>query len=378
MNDHDPVDALLADLHTKVPEMSDSAFEAGRSRLQARVSSEPVTIAPEPDVAVVPLPKRRLLRSPPLKLITSAAAVVAVAAGVLVVQAARHDDAPGENAAAQLNIVADSIAPDDEPIQPDQYRYLVTHYWVMYLGSTEKDRLRDDIQVMVETREEKWVPADPTDQWQCTYRTTTTGKRKWVAGNAEQAQEAGIELPAPETRAGTMPCDQDGHKWWGAPNRELLASLPRDPVQLNDRLRNDAQRTHVSFGPNLTLVEDVANLLRSGIVPADLRAALYRTLALTPGIEITERVANLDGLEGTAFGVTEDGQREEVIIDPTTGQFIGSRRIQVAGHQGSPMTSMPPSGPAAEIRVPPRKEDLVVTYSATPNPVVVDEIGETS
>lgn len=380
MNDHDPVDALLADLHTEVPEMSDSAFEAGRSRLQARVSSEPVTIAPEPDVAVVPLPKRRLLRSPPLKLVAAAAAVVAVAAGALVVQTTKHDG-PGESAAAaQLNIVADRINPVDEPIGPDQYRYSVTHRWNLYLGSIDKSgnvpRLDDDIKVMVETKAEKWVPADPTQQ--CTFRYTTTGKRKWVEGNAEQAQEAGIDLPAPKSHDVVRPCADEGDVWWGAPSQELLASLPRDPIQLNDRLRNDARRTQGSFGADLTLVDSVTSLLASGMVPADLRAALYRTLALTPGMEITEQAANLDGVKGTAFGVTGEGRRHEVIIDPTTGQFIGSRHVQVAGYEESPGTGIPPSGPPSEIRMPPLKEELVVGYSSTSNPVVVDRVGETS
>ena len=80
----------------------------------------------------------------------------------------------------------------------------------------------------------------------------------------------------------------------------------------------------------------MADLLRSGLVPADLRAALYRVLGKVPGLEITEQVANLDGKKGTAYGISDDGTRHDVIIDPATGQFIGERQITDEGFEGIP------------------------------------------
>jgi hypothetical protein len=79
------------------------------------------------------------------------------------------------------------------------------------------------------------------------------------------------------------------------------------------------------------VVVTVADLLRSGLVPADLRAALYRALALLPGLEITEDVANLAGKHGTAFGIDGDIERQDLIIDPATGEFIGERTVALAG-----------------------------------------------
>jgi hypothetical protein len=370
---NDPIDALLADLHTDVPDMSDEAFEAGRSRLRSIVAQEPV-LAPEPDVAVVPLRKRRLLRSPPRRMVTvaaAAAAAVALAAGMLAVQTARRDAAaPTGNAAEQLNVVADRINPVDEPIEPDQYRYIVTHRWTKHVASTEREpgpngeAPNEDIQYLVETVEEQWVPADPARE--CTTRVTTTGKLKWMVGSAEKALNAGLELPQPESHDDPRPCHDDSLGWM-APSTELLASLPRDPAQLNDRLRNDDQRTRITIDPDLTLVSNAAFLLETGMVPADLRAALYRTIALTPGLEIIEQIDNLDGNKGTVFSITRKTSRQEVIIDTATGQFIGSRWIGKAN-----------PGVSGRIESHRPQKDSVVSYVAPSNPVIVDEVGETS
>jgi len=76
--------------------------------------------------------------------------------------------------------------------------------------------------------------------------------------------------------------------------------------------------------------------LRNGVTPADLRAALYRVMSTLPGIVVTQDVINLDGRAGTALGIQGPGIRQDVIIDPTTGQFIGSRSVQTAQAEGIP------------------------------------------
>ena len=78
----------------------------------------------------------------------------------------------------------------------------------------------------------------------------------------------------------------------------------------------------------------IADILRTGLVPAPQRAALLDALARVPGVSATEDVANFDGVAGVAIGRTEAlraGQRQEIIIDPTTGLVIGERTIAGAG-----------------------------------------------
>jgi len=70
-----------------------------------------------------------------------------------------------------------------------------------------------------------------------------------------------------------------------------------------------------------------AQLLREGTMPASQRSVLYRALALLPGIRITDGNAVLDGRTGIAFSLDADPGAREIIVDPTTGLFIGERTL---------------------------------------------------
>lgn len=259
--------------------------------------------------------------------------VAAVAATLLVVQFVRDDALPNAAAAARLNAAADNINSVDPRLSQGQYRYIATHAWWM-TSMNEYAYLSENL---IET----WVPVDEKQPWLS--RREVTGERKWVIGTEEKARADGMPIdetvPWKDQRApcgdwsaedeGRKPCTQKAG--WQMPNSAFLASLPRDPQELYDRLLAD-----VGDRGEAHIVTYVADVLRSGLVPADLRAALYRALGKVPGLEITEETANLDGQKGTSFGIVEDGQRHDVIIDPATGQFIGERQIAVEGSEYLP------------------------------------------
>ena len=51
---------------------------------------------------------------------------------------------------------------------------------------------------------------------------------------------------------------------------------------------------------------------------------------------MTDDVANLDGRFGTALGIDDpSGNRDEVIIDGRTGEFIGERQVAPDGAVGA-------------------------------------------
>jgi hypothetical protein len=358
MTDHDPIDELLGDLRTDVPAMSGRAFAAGRTRLQAVVAPAPMVAEPEPDPTVVPVRPRRFLRSPP-RLVASAAAVVALVAAVLFVQVG--DNAPVASAAAtQLNSAADKIDVTDQPLGPGQYRYLVTHSWNLstfaMAGETKDGPVSGmGLSYLMEEVRELWVPADPAAR-ECTMRSTITGNLKWVDGSAEEAEEAGIPPLEPASSETKVPCGEFDGGGWQQPSTEFLAGLPRDAGALHARLVEDIEGH--GNDPDMEVLVYVADVLRSGQVPADLRAALYRALAMVPGLEITEQVANLDGHTGTAFGISRGGDRHDVIIDRDRGDFIGERQVDEDGNAGVPAGS-------------------IMSYTSVSNPVVVDQIGAT-
>jgi hypothetical protein len=315
----DELDRALAALRpSQDPE--ERAHRRARSELLVAAGArEPVTPAPEPR------PKRRWGWW-----VGSAATVAAVTAGVLVVQTVQLDTTIPSAAAEQLNSAADRTGATDEPLGPGQYRYIATHAWWMASGG--------DFAYLAENLLETWVPADQEQDW--LWRRDVTGATKRLSGQAVRVHETA--WPEGEWRApcgdwfavseGRTPCSQEGS--WQVPTAEFLAALPRNPDRLYERLRGDTEGK--GSDADLEVVVYVADVLRTGLVPADLRAALYRALAKVDGLQITERVANVDGRRGTAYGISAAGRRHDVIVDPATGQFIGERQLTEDGYDDIP------------------------------------------
>lgn len=139
------------------------------------------------------------------------------------------------------------------------------------------------------------------------------------------------ESPWPEQRAKggvfTQGAPEQGN--WQFPKPEFLAGLPTDPERLYERLRAD------SGGDRQSLVY-AADALRTGLVPAAARANLLRALTYLPGLDVTDRAADLDGQLGVALGISEDGERQEIILDPGTSEVIGERRVSDSMFAGIP------------------------------------------
>jgi hypothetical protein len=130
---------------------------------------------------------------------------------------------------------------------------------------------------------------------------------------------------------------KDGHFYggpWTPLNDEELDALPRDGQALYDHFNAQYQGGSASRDENNFV--RITDLLRLGLVPADLRSGLYDALALIPGVTASEQ-ANFDGKVGVAIGRTEPlraGERAEIIIDPDTGLVIGERSIMTVAAFG--------------------------------------------
>ena len=104
------------------------------------------------------------------------------------------------------------------------------------------------------------------------------------------------------------------------------ATIPREPEALLAWIRAEVP------GTDDGVWGFIADQLKSGLVPAKWRAALYRAAALIPGATVSEQQAALDGCTGTAVGRTDqDGIRTDLIFDPESGLFIGQRVINEKG-----------------------------------------------
>jgi hypothetical protein len=80
---------------------------------------------------------------------------------------------------------------------------------------------------------------------------------------------------------------------WQTPTRQFLAGLPHDPDGLLRRIYRDSKGQGPSKHDEALVY--IADVLRSGIIPADLRAALFRAAIRIPGMGVVEGRANLMG-----------------------------------------------------------------------------------
>ena len=97
-----------------------------------------------------------------------------------------------------------------------------------------------------------------------------------------------------------------------------LLSLPADPRAIERRLFAGATPNNV-----LGYVEQ----MNQYPLPAKLQGAIYRALALVPGIRAEGRARALTGRAGLAFGVSRGRDLFELIVDPATGAVLGTRSV---------------------------------------------------
>ncbi|MEU4802237.1 CU044_5270 family protein [Actinosynnema sp. NPDC023587] len=320
---------------------SDAPLDDVRARVLAAAAAEQA-----------PARSRRIARRL-LPLAAAAAAVLVV--GVVVT---RPEDAPRQEPVAReqvrpgttspppkvsllsakevLDDAADAIDPVDPVLSPGQYRYIAEHAWysrghLIGVGQDDPDQTIRGWTYLKETSREVWIPQDQSQDW--------LERRGWLPG----VEWLGGSVPrseAPEPRAmdtdtgerrgkcGNFFPNSQGAASCGDPtswdNPEFYTGLPRDPEAIVAYLRSaTAQRGSAPA----TMFHWGVEILRAGLMPADLRAGWYRALATLDGVRVYDEAATLDGRTGIAIGIEDERQRRDLIVDPATGDFIGERSV---------------------------------------------------
>ena len=227
--------------------------------------------------------------------------------------------------------------------------------------------------------EETWIPADRSQEWG--RRTRITGERQWLVGSEELARNegdggllltagsAGLELgrcgdrPTTNTPLGgepdtALPCSERAGDWWH-PTPRFLSERPRDPGQLLARLRAG---TPEGLGSDVQAMSLALDLLGTHQALPELRVALYRALRLLPGLQVVDDAVDLDGRPGIGLGLTGGTERQEIVLDPVDGSFLGERIV--LAESGTGMWGGLPAG--------------TVVQSTSVRTTTVDRIGETS
>lgn len=109
---------------------------------------------------------------------------------------------------------------------------------------------------------------------------------------------------------------------WQQPTPAFLAGLPRDTNQLRARLYADSEGK--GSDPDSQVHVQVIDALSSGIVPADLRAALFEVLQTVPGTQVTDQKV-MDGRTVVMIGISDPfGTNTHIVIDADSGELVGT------------------------------------------------------
>ncbi|MEU3641871.1 CU044_5270 family protein [Lentzea sp. NPDC034063] len=215
----------------------------------------------------------------------------------------------------------------DRPLAPGQFRYVRSRYEgiMVELGST-KATYSDIVQ-------EQWIPADRRDEWLFRNKIISV---KWLEGHEGDGKpDAATPFKDGEEfrgKCGNYPYFAEGQPdrctngTFYNPTPEFVAALPKDPAAMLAKLKEAGQA-----GDSGALLQ-AGEALNSGQYPAEVRATIFRALALLPGLVVTDNKANLDGKEGVALGMKYFDDFTEILIDPSNGDYIG-RRETVAEDQ---------------------------------------------
>ena len=242
----------------------------------------------------------------------TAAAAVAAAVVVGGVLAPPHPQSASAAAIVLRQAAAEAITYSDPEAGPGQYLKFHTRAdWASYQGTSDQTvtRLPSNIQNV-----DVYLPSDPGAEWAL--------YRDWEHGQTGDGAFVAETIHAPEGR------------FYGSP----WASQDLSAIPIGSGAETLAYFDAQYQGGSASRDEDdfvrITDLLRTYPVPAPVRARLFEALALIPGTTSTDGVANLDGRVGVAIGRDEpqrSGERQEIIIDPGTGQVIGERRFFPAG-----------------------------------------------
>jgi hypothetical protein len=265
-----------------------------------------------------------------------ALAAAGVAALVIALGSGVQDGsvAPIASSAAQaLNRAADAAerSTDVAPFPgPDQFSYVKSEATYMDISVLDKDTTIPSLDTRTT---ENWLSANHPGQ-QVTGPTHT----RWPTPRAEQAWIAAGRPELNGAPGAPAPLDR---ATFSLGNEQLSYDQVRDFDQsaeaLYQRLRDHYEKGQ---GGNIDneLFTNVGDALRDQAAPPKLRAALYRVLALIPGVQYLGHVRDRLGRPAVGVARTDDASgadtRRELLFDPTTSELLAEQEVMLSVPSG--------------------------------------------
>jgi RNA polymerase sigma-70 factor (ECF subfamily) len=353
--------SLLRRSRNNIPERAPADIARGRAVLFAHIDAEsPVALfshlGDETTFAPLPPPRRRRTAAwAGFSALGATALIGALVATNVLGLPGWHGGAEPAAAAALESAAVATMKVSDPVVGPGQYMRVRTDAVYGATGTLKEDaeRIREEndgnvqeddvVSVLENYHDEVFVPANRGDDWawiRCArtpFQTFGPRSEAFAQEMAEENAKVGVSDVYRRMPGGVFP--------GGSPFGEFQTDhgtsndydlLPRDPRQLLEKIYElNGNSGQSRDGQALVWIADT---LRSGIVHAEIRAAIYQAAALIPGVTIAEQEATLNGTTGIAIGRVETASntRQDIIIDSATGQFIGERQVILESAAGFP------------------------------------------
>ncbi|WP_330306520.1 MULTISPECIES: CU044_5270 family protein [unclassified Streptomyces] len=101
-----------------------------------------------------------------------------------------------------------------------------------------------------------------------------------------------------------------------------LQTLPTDPDRMLEWLHKNSHGGKSEDQNTFVLVGD---LVGESLLPPDVAAALFRAAAKIPGVVVVPDSVDAAGRHGVAVARVDSGEREELIFDKKTKEYLGER-----------------------------------------------------
>ena len=245
----------------------------------------------------------------------------------------------GSLAATELDRAARLVADDTTPVPgPGEYQYTETDSATLVALNSVGNLTPPDVtpstmvgqsassapnpnapdagttyRVWDETHAQSWVDANDNGQARVTFAASFFSPQDKSLWQAAGSPPVDVAAGAPSTASLSAS---------GFPD---VAGLPTDPQALLRTLESGAygapDDSSAAFSAVGELLQDPKDTS-----PA-LRSALYQAAALIPDTEALGTIADHAGQQGQGIGLTKDGVRSELIVDPSSGQLLGTEDV---------------------------------------------------
>jgi RNA polymerase sigma-70 factor (ECF subfamily) len=109
--------------------------------------------------------------------------------------------------------------------------------------------------------------------------------------------------------------------------------MPRNSRLLLAWFRLQTGKLPVDSSHDFSIFGTIAEDLRWGLEPADLRAAMLRALALMPGVVVVGNMPTPSSPVAT-LSITGDGHTQQLTLDTDSGRVVGTETIDPQGNHG--------------------------------------------